>query len=125
MERAVFGASEFFSQKAFITCLRGIEYVQIGHLKGANVNIVEIWFNPWKISYKDLVELFFDLHDPTFREGQQFKNHSFIFFSNVNQLKVAKQKKNELKLIFKHEIITEITPVWEHFSSLEEIKLIL
>ncbi|MFP5111537.1 peptide-methionine (S)-S-oxide reductase [Bacillaceae bacterium C204] len=124
MERAVFGASEFFSQKAFITGFRGIESVQTGHLKGKNVDIVEIWFDPWKVSYHELLELFFDLHDPTSRKGQQFKNQSFIFFSDLNQLTVAKQKKNELQHIFKNELITEITPVREHINSLEEIKLI-
>ncbi|WP_227937636.1 peptide-methionine (S)-S-oxide reductase [Alkalihalobacillus deserti] len=124
MERAVFGASEFFSEKAFITGFRGIECVQIGQLKGANIDIVEIWFDPWKVSYKELLELFFDLHDPTTREGRQMKNHSFIFFTTINQLTVAKQKKNELKHIVKDEIITEITPVWGHINRLEEIKLI-
>ncbi|MEH7306918.1 peptide-methionine (S)-S-oxide reductase [Neobacillus drentensis] len=124
MERAVFGASEFFSQKAFITGFRGIENVRIGHLKGANLEIVEVWFNPWKVSYDEIVDLFFDLHDPNSREGQLFKNQSFIFFSDMNQLAVAKQKKNELQHICKNEIITEITPVWEHINSLEEIKLI-
>jgi peptide-methionine (S)-S-oxide reductase len=124
MERAVFGASEFFSQKAFITGFRGIEYVRIGHLKGENVKIVEIWFNPWKVSYYEIVELFFDLHDPTSREGQHFKNQSFIFFSDINQLRVAKQKKGELQHLFKNEFNTEITPVWEHLTSLEESKLI-
>ena len=124
MERAVFGASEFFSQEAFITSFRGIEYAQIGHLKGTNVEIVEIWFNPWKVSYNELLELFFDLHDPTSREGKQFKHQSLIFFSNINQLTLAKQKKNELKYTFKDEIITEINPVWGHISGLEEIKLI-
>ncbi|MBV7505618.1 peptide-methionine (S)-S-oxide reductase [Bacillus sp. sid0103] len=124
MERAVFGANEFFSQKAFITGFRGIENVRIGHLKGTNLKIVEVWFNPWKVSYDEIVDLFFDLHDPTSREGQLLKNQSFIFFSDMNQLTVAKQKKNELQHLFNDEIITEITPVWEHINSLEEIKLI-
>jgi peptide-methionine (S)-S-oxide reductase len=124
MERAVFGASDFFSQKAFITGFRGIENVRIGHLTGTNVDIVEIWFNPWKVSYNELLELFFDLHDPTSSEGQKYKNQSLIFFSNKNQLRVAIQKKSELKHIFKDKIITKITPAYEQMNGLEEIKLI-
>ncbi|WP_223588048.1 peptide-methionine (S)-S-oxide reductase [Neobacillus bataviensis] len=116
MERAVFGASEFFSQKAFITGFRGIEKARTGYLKDSNVKIVELWFNPWKVSYDELVELFFDLHDPTAREGQLYKNQSYIFFSDLHQVTVAKQKKNELQHILNNEIITEITPVWEHNS---------
>lgn len=42
MERAVFGASQFFSQKAFITSFRGIENVQIGHLRETDLDIVEV-----------------------------------------------------------------------------------
>ncbi|WP_408010259.1 peptide-methionine (S)-S-oxide reductase [Pseudalkalibacillus sp. A8] len=118
MERAVFGASGFFSQKAFITGFRGIENVRIGHLRGKNLDIVEIWINPWKVSYNELLELFFDLHDPTSKEG----NQSLIFFSDKNQLTLAKQKKSELKHIFKDKIITRITPACEHINDLKEIK---
>jgi peptide-methionine (S)-S-oxide reductase len=127
MERAVFGANGFFSQKAFLTGFRGIENVRTGHLTGTNVDnvdIVEIWFNPWKVSYKELLELFFDLHDPTSREDQEFNNQSLIFFANKNQLRLALQKKNELKQIFKEKIITKIAPANVHFNGLKEIKLI-
>jgi peptide-methionine (S)-S-oxide reductase len=123
MERAVFGASEFFSQNAFITSLRGIENVRIGHRKGTDIDIVEIWYNPWKVSYSELLELFFDLHDPTFKEGQTIHNQSLIFFSNKNQLTLAKQKKNELKYYYKDKMITKITPVGEYNSGLGEIKI--
>lgn len=111
MERAVFGASEFFSHKAFSRVFRGIELVQLGQLKGRKIDVVEIWFDPWKVSYKELVDLFFDLHDPTTKEGHECKNQSFIFFATINQLTVAKQKKNELKHIAEDKVITEITPV--------------
>ena len=123
MERAVFGASEFFSKKAFITSFRGVENVRIGHLREKNLDIVEIWFNPWKVSYNELLDLFFDLHDPTSREGQPFNNQSLIFFSNKNQLTLAKQKKSELKHIFKDKLITKITPACEYINGLEEVKL--
>ncbi len=125
MERAVFGASEFFSQKAFITGFRGIENARIGHLRGTNLDIVEIWFNPWKVSYNELLELFFDLHDPTAKEGQQLKNQSLIFFSDKKQLTLAKQMKSELKHIFKDKMITKIIPACKYIYGLdlEEIKL--
>ena len=50
MERAIFGASEFFSQNAFITSLRGIESVIIGQPRGTDIDIVEIWYNPWTVT---------------------------------------------------------------------------
>ena len=119
MEKAVFGASGFFSLKAFTSGFRGIENVRIGHLKDLNLDIVEIWFNPWKLSYKELLELFFDLHDPTSREGQKCNNQSLIFFSDKNQFSLAKQKKSEIKQIFQDKIITKITPAYEHLYGLK------
>nr|WP_295975592.1 peptide-methionine (S)-S-oxide reductase [uncultured Bacillus sp.] len=110
MEKAVFGASEFFSQQAFITGFRGIENVHIGHQRGANLDIVEIWYNPWKVSYRELLDLFFDLHDPTASEDPPFQNQSLIYFTNKYQFTIAKQKKNELNQLFKDKIITKITP---------------
>ncbi|WP_139187775.1 peptide-methionine (S)-S-oxide reductase [Bacillus tuaregi] len=114
MEKAVFGASGFFSQQAFQTALRGVEKVSINHPSGTNLDIVEIWFNPWKVSYKELLDLFFDLHDPTAKEGQPDDNQSLIFFADHHQLALAKQKKCELKPFFKDRIITQITPFCEH-----------
>jgi peptide-methionine (S)-S-oxide reductase len=121
MEKAIFGASEFFSENAFITSLRGIENVRIGQPRGTDLDIVEIWFNPWKVSYNELLELFFDLHDPTFKEGQLIQNQSLIFFSDKNQLTLAKQKKSGLKHFYKDKMITKITPASEHFNGLEKI----
>lgn len=119
MEKAVFGASGFFSQRAFITGYRGIEHVRLGHLKGSNLEIVEIWFNPWKVTYAELLDLFFDLHDPTSNEGQSFHNQSLIFFSDKNQYALAKQKKNELKHIYKglQELLRQVNPfrAWKRF----------
>ncbi|MDQ0231985.1 peptide-methionine (S)-S-oxide reductase [Metabacillus malikii] len=111
MERAVFGASEFFSKEAL--SVRGVEYIQTKNLTETNVELIEIWFNPWKVSYDELLELFFDLHDPTDKTGQKIKGQSFIYFANVNQLHVAKQKKLEQKQIWRQEIITELVPIWK------------
>lgn len=121
MEKAVFGASEFFSQKAFKTSFRGVENVQIGHIRRKGLDIVEIWFNPWKVSYKELLDLFFDLHDPTTKEGQTFYNQSFVFFSDQNQYSLAKQKKGELKQLFQDRVVTKITPAFQQIKDLEEL----
>ncbi|ARK30018.1 peptide-methionine (S)-S-oxide reductase [Halalkalibacter krulwichiae] len=124
MEKAIFGASEFFSQEAFVTGFRGIENVRRGQLKGTNIEIVEIWFDPWKVSYEEVVNLFFDLHDPTATKGQTIKNQSFIFFTDHIQLTKAKQKKKELKHLVKNEVITDIIPVERYIDRLKESRLI-
>lgn len=124
MERALFGASGFFSQEAFITGHRGIEQVRVGRHKETNLEIVDIWYNPWKVSYYELLELFFDLHDPVSREGQPNNNQSFIFFSDKNQYALAKKKKNDLVHTYKNKIVTKITPANEWIHNLKEIQSI-
>ena len=54
---------------------------------------------------------------------RQCNNQSLIFFSDKNQLSLAKQKKSELKQIFQDKMITKITPVGEYYNGLEEIKI--
>ncbi|HHY75068.1 MAG TPA: peptide-methionine (S)-S-oxide reductase [Bacillus bacterium] len=122
MEKAVFAANGFFSQNAFVSGVRGIEDLQLSYLKEKALDVVEIWFNPWKVSYGELVELFFDLHDPTSKSEEHRQigtNQSIIFFSNVNQLKIAKQKKIELNERFNGEITTKITPVGDCYAVLK------
>lgn len=118
MERAVFGASEFFSSDAFRTSFRGIENVRVGHLKRKGLDIVEIWFNPWKVTYQELLELFFDLHDPTSKTDENAYNQSIVFFSDQNQFSLAKQKKSELAKAFKGQVVTKIAPAFEYLNDL-------
>lgn len=119
MEKAVFGASRFFSQKAFLTGFRGIEEVHFSRLKGIDLEVVEIWYNPWKVSYRELLELFFDLHDPTEESDQ-----SFVYFANKYQYTAAKQKKKALEAALQTPLVTKIAPVSQLKTVYDKVKLI-
>jgi len=80
---------------------------------------VEILFDPQKISYQKLLDLFFTIHDPSQKDrqgsdiGSQYL--SAIFFANESQEKVAVDSVDRLKSSSKYpEIYTEVLPL-EHF----------
>ena len=87
--------------------------------------VVEVTFNPERISYKDLVKKFFEIHDPTQMNrqgpdvGDQYR--SVIFFHGDEQEKEAKEIFSEIEDSgeFANPIVTDITPV-ETFYEAEE-----
>lgn len=110
MEKAIFGAESFFSNRAFLTGVRGVENIRVKYVTKLNLEIIEISYNPWKVSYTELLDLFFELHDAA---NQNQKHQSVIFFETIHQLKAAKQKKTEINKIG-GKVLTDITPVKEY-----------
>lgn len=140
MEKALFGAGCFWGVEAFFEDVRGVEETRVGYAGGTvpyptykqvktgltgHAEVVEILYDPWKISFDELVGLFFECHDPTTRNrqgidiGSQYR--SIIFFQNLSQLKIAKRKKAALdhKKVFKNKIVTEIAPSKEFYEAEE------
>ncbi|OEH93111.1 peptide-methionine (S)-S-oxide reductase MsrA [Bacillus solimangrovi] len=140
MEKAVFGAGCFWGVEAFFEKVRGVEATRVGYSGGTLANptyeqvkagdtshaeVVEVLFDPWKVSYDELLDVFFDCHDPTTKNrqgidiGSQYR--SVIFFQNVKQLEAAKAKKEKLDQSgkLKNSIVTEITPAKEFYEAEE------
>jgi len=77
---------------------------------------IEIKYDPEKISYQDLLALFWQIHDPTTLNrqgpdvGSQYR--SAIFYHNDEQKALALQSKLELEQrgVFNAPIVTQITP---------------
>ena len=77
---------------------------------------IEVTFDPEKISYRQLLKVFWSIHNPTtpnrqgFDVGSQYR--SAIFFHNEEQEKLALESKKELEESgrFDKPIITEILP---------------
>jgi peptide-methionine (S)-S-oxide reductase len=83
---------------------------------------VEVTFDPDKVSYDDLLNVFWEEHDPTTLNrqgpdvGEQYR--SAIFFEGLEQKAKAERSKQELEQSghFNRPIVTEITPAttfWE------------
>ncbi|MFN7015116.1 MAG: peptide-methionine (S)-S-oxide reductase MsrA, partial [Bacteroidia bacterium] len=108
METATFGAGCFWCVEAIFQRLKGVEDVKSGYMGGkiknptyrevcsgltGHAEVIQIKYNPEKITYKDLLEVFFQTHDPTTlnRQGADVgtQYRSVIFYHNDDQKELA------------------------------------
>ena len=90
-----------------------------------HAEVVQVRFDPVQISYRDLLEIFFALHDPTQKNrqgndvGTQYR--SAIFYHSPAQKEAAERTKTLLNKsgIFKAPIVTEVTPASEFYRAEE------
>jgi peptide-methionine (S)-S-oxide reductase len=129
MEKATLGGGCFWCLEAVFEQLIGVDRVVSGYAGGAVVNpsyeavcsgasghaeVVEILFDPAKISYRQLLEVFFAIHDPSSRNrqgadvGTQYR--SAIFTHGEAQKAVAQAMVEELTLsnAFGSPVVTEV-----------------
>lgn len=114
-EKATFGMGCFWCTEAVFQRLNGVVSVKSGY-EGGNIpnptydevctgttnhaEVIEVDYDPSKISYDELLEVFWKTHDPTTLnrqgadEGTQYR--SVIFYHNENQKTVASKYKDEL-----------------------------
>jgi peptide-methionine (S)-S-oxide reductase len=132
MEQATFGAGCFWCVEAVFQNLNGVEKVVSGYTGGRIANptykevcsgltghaeVIQITYDPAKITFEELLEIFWKTHDPTTLNrqgadtGTQYR--SAIFYHNDEQRQLAeayKQKLNEAHA-FPNPIVTEIVPL--------------
>jgi peptide-methionine (S)-S-oxide reductase len=104
MERAIFAGGCFWCTEIFFKDIEGVEAVQPGYIGGhidnptyemicsgttGHLEAIEIIYDPELISYINLLEVFFDTHDPTQVDGQGndlgSQYMSAIYFTNDRQ----------------------------------------
>lgn len=131
MEKATFGAGCFWGVEHFFAEVPGVSDVVSGYEGGHADNpnyrqvctgttdhaeVVEMTFDPAKISYATLVDLFFKMHDPTQMNrqgpdvGTQYR--SVIFTHGPEQARVAQERLEAAKASgrYKRPIVTSIEP---------------
>jgi peptide-methionine (S)-S-oxide reductase len=131
MEKATFGAGCFWGVESFFREVPGVTDAVCGYAGGCMNNptykdvcsdetghaeVVEVTFDPAKVSYEKLVDVFFQNHDPTTLnrqgpdEGTQYR--SVIFTHGDEQERVAREKKDfyDKSGKFKRPIVTTIEP---------------
>ena len=140
MEKATFAAGCFWGIETAYRRLEGVLDVTVGYEGGSTDNpsyqdvctgqtghaeVVEVDYDPEKISYDELLEVFWNIHDPTTlnRQGPDIgtQYRSAIFFHNEDQKKKAELSKSSKQSegTYPDGIVTEITP-HETFYRAEE-----
>jgi peptide-methionine (S)-S-oxide reductase len=131
MELATFGSGCFWCSEAIFEKVNGVESVVSGYSGGkvknptykevctgntGHAEVVQITYNPKIITFKDLLEIFWKMHDPTTlnRQGADIgtQYRSVIFYHTDKQKEIAetyKKKLNEAN-IYKNPVVTEISP---------------
>lgn len=131
LETATFGTGCFWCTEAIFEQLKGVEKVISGYSGGHTANptykevtsgetghaeCVQISYNPDLISFDELLEVFWQVHDPTTlnRQGADVgtQYRSVIFYHNEEQEEKARKYKKELDAsgAFSNPIVTEIAP---------------
>ncbi len=140
MEKATLGAGCFWCVEAIFERLKGVDEAISGYSGGDIVNpsyrevssgntghaeVVQVFFDPDVISYKEILEVYWKTHDPTQlnRQGADVgpQYRSVIFYHNEEQRKTAEKYKQELDKanIWDDPIVTAIEP-FKNFFKAEE-----
>lgn len=131
MAKATFAAGCFWGVEATFRQLPGVTSTRVGYTGGKTENptykdvctdrtghaeAVEVEYDPSKISYEQLLNVFWENHDPTTpnRQGPDWgtQYRSAIFFHTPEQEQAAKASKEELDKSgrFPSKIVTQIVP---------------
>lgn len=135
---ATFGGGCFWCVEAVFQRLDGIEKVVSGYSGGATKNptykevctgetghaeVIQVTYDPAKLEFKDILEVFWKTHDPTTLNqqgadiGTQYR--SVIFYADESQKKIAEEYKAKLDAakIYTDPIVTEISPLKEFYEA--------
>jgi len=135
-EKAIFAAGCFWGIEAAFRQVNGVISTRVGYTGGTSVNptyrevcggrtghaeSVEVEYDPARVSYEELLTVFWENHNPTTMNrqgpdvGTQYR--SAIFFRNPQQEAAARASKERLQQSGKYSraIVTEITPASEFY----------
>ncbi len=139
-EVATFAAGCFWGVESTFRKVKGVEFTQVGYTGGKAENptykevctgstghaeAVEIIFNPAVVPYEKLLDLFWELHDPTSlnRQGPDIgtQYRSAIFYHNAEQRNAAIASKinREKSGKYAREIVTQILPAGPFYRAEE------
>jgi len=129
LETATFAAGCFWGIEAAFAEVKGVESTLVGYTGGrtedptykdvcsdetGHAEAVQVKFDPKKVSYGKLLDVFWKIHDPTTLNrqgpdvGSQYR--SVIFFHNGQQKKLATKSMKEQQKKLERKIVTDIVP---------------
>jgi len=138
MDKATFAAGCFWGVEATFRALPGVTATRVGYTGGGtekptykdvctdrtgHAEAVEVTYDPAKVSYDDLLKVFWENHDPTTlnRQGPDVgtQYRSAIFYHSPEQEKAARASKERLEQshAFRRPIVTQIVPAVEFWQA--------
>jgi peptide-methionine (S)-S-oxide reductase len=138
MEKATFAAGCFWGVEAAFRQLPGVTATRVGYTGGSvpsptyeqvctdrtgHAEAVEVTYDPERISYEELLEVFFAKHNPTTRNRQGFdigsQYRSAVFFHSPDQERAARASIERLEAEgrFGNPIVTQVEPGAEFYEA--------
>lgn len=127
-EVATLGGGCFWCVEAIYQDLKGVLKVESGYSGGPSANptykeictglsghaeVIQVTFDPAKLSYQDILRIFFTVHDPTTlnRQGNDVgtQYRSVIYYHSAPQKSIAESVIKEAGEAWDHPIVTELT----------------
>jgi peptide-methionine (S)-S-oxide reductase len=140
MEKATFGAGCFWGVEAMFRQVKGVTATAVGYMGGTlqsptyedvctdktgHAEVVQVDYDPSAVSYKRLLEVFWQNHNPTTlnRQGPDVgtQYRSVIFFHSPEQETAARTSKEELEKAghYSRPIVTQIVPAQDFWRAEE------
>lgn len=138
LELATFGAGCFWCTEAVFQNVKGVSKVVSGYAGGkvknptyreictgttGHAEVAQITFDPSKVSFEELLEVFWNTHDPTTLnkqgadEGTQYRSVVFYHTDDQRQATIDYKKQLEASKVFKNPIVTEISPLPDYYPA--------
>ena len=138
LEKATFAAGCFWGVEATFRRLAGVKDTRVGYTGGdlknptyeqvcsdrtGHAEALEVTFDPKVISYHDLLDVFWNNHNPTTlnRQGPDYgtQYRSAIFFHSPEQEAEAKASRDAAQERFSRPIVTQVVPATEFWPAEE------
>ncbi|MCC7531576.1 MAG: peptide-methionine (S)-S-oxide reductase MsrA [Candidatus Melainabacteria bacterium] len=140
MEKAMFGAGCFWGVEEAFRTVGGVQDTKVGYSGGntedptyqqvcsditGHAEVILIEFDPAVVSYEQLLDKFFTIHDPTQLNrqgpdvGKQYR--TVVFFYSAEQEKAAREKIEQMGKSgkFRAPIVTEVVPAANFYAAEE------
>jgi len=136
-ERAILAGGCFWGVQDLLRRYDGVISTRVGYSggntpnatyrnHGAHAEAVEIVFDPARISYRKLLEFFFQIHDPTTRDRQGndvgSSYRSAIFYTSDEQRRIAEDTIADVEAsgLWPGKVVTEVRPAGPFWEAEEE-----
>lgn len=136
MEIATLGGGCFWCLEAVYQQLKGVQAVESGYAGGhvknptyeqvcegstGHAEVVRVTFDPDIVSYREILEIFFTIHDPTTlnRQGNDSgtQYRSVIYFHAPQQQEMAKHVIAEMANVWDASLVTELSPAGTYYKA--------